>query len=237
MITLPGRPTSAELLDRLAADARPVVLNFSRGKDSLAVWIELHRRGIPVIPVHRAVVPGLKFVRDDLDRYEQYFGTHIIDVPSYGFYRMLRNLVYQPPQRCAVIEAAAFPDVGRDDFDDLIRTVYADPDTWIVDGVRASDSATRLMAMKKYGPIKTQARRQSVLWDWQRAEVMNVINKAGLTLGPDYEMCGRSFDSLRYVWISQIRDRYPQDWETIRFWFPLIDLEIMRVEEMHVEAA
>ncbi|MFF8876126.1 hypothetical protein, partial [Streptomyces massasporeus] len=114
MIELDGITPSKQMLDDLAAEGRPVILNFSRGKDSVAVWIELERRNMQVIPIHKSIVPGLKFVEDDLKRYEDYFQTHIVDLPADAFYRMLNNLTFQPPERCAIIEAAGFPSPTRD---------------------------------------------------------------------------------------------------------------------------
>ena len=228
MIELEGIKSSAVLLDELAALNEPVILNFSRGKDSLAVWLELRKRNVAVIPIHKSPVPGLKFVTDDLARYEDYFQQHIIDVPVDGFYRQLANFVYQPPWRCPIIEAMNLPIFDRTTWDALMRDTWATQDTWILDGVRATDSATRRMAIKMYGPVKHKALRQSPIWDWGKRDVMNAIDAAGLTLGPDYKMFGRSFDGIRYDYLKPMHDHFPDDFQTVLKWFPLADLCLFR---------
>ncbi|MET7772419.1 hypothetical protein [Nocardia sp. NPDC005366] len=233
MIRLPGYPSSIQLLDGIAETAKPVILNFSRGKDSIAVWLELADRGIEVIPIHKSIVPGLRFVRADLDRYEQHFQTRIIDLPADAFWRMLSNLVFQPPQRCAIIEAADLWVPTREEWDQLMREAFAAPDTWILDGVRAADSATRMLAIKRWGPVKPRTRRQSPLWDWETKEVWARIKRAGIEVGPDYPLFKRSLDGIRYDYLGKIRTHFPDDYQTILSWFPLADLEIFRAEVMN----
>ncbi len=249
MIELDGITPSAQMLDDLAAEGRPVILNFSRGKDSIAVWIELERRNMQVIPIHKSIVPGLKFIEDDLKRYEDYFQTHIVDLPADAFYRMLNSLTFQPPERCAIIEAAALPSPTREEWDMLMRDNFAEDDTWILDGVRATDSAQRRMAIKRHGPIKHRTRRQSVIWDWGIADVRRAIKDRGITLGPDYDWFGkylggkvngrhkggldgngRSFDGIRYDFLKPIHDHAPDDYQRILHWFPLAELELMRMD-------
>lgn len=224
-------PSGAMMFDRLADEKRPVILNFSRGKDSIAVWIELQRRNIETIAIHKSTVPGLKFMQDDLKRYEEYFGQKIIDLPSDGFYRRLANNTWQTPERCAILEAANLPTPTREEWDEMIRDEYAEPDTWILDGVRATDSATRRMAMQRYGPIKDRTRRMSPIWDFGIADVRRVIAERGITLSPEYDWFKRSIDGIGYAYVSKLKEHRPEDYETIKFWFPLIDMEIMRYDE------
>ena len=60
--TIEGQPTSAEVRESLAAEGRPVLLAFSRGKDSIAAWLALRAAGVDVIPYHMYLVPDLAFV-------------------------------------------------------------------------------------------------------------------------------------------------------------------------------
>ncbi|XAO35605.1 PAPS reductase-like domain protein [Gordonia phage Morgana] len=226
-----GVPSSTMIFDQLAESGETVILNFSRGKDSIAVWIELEKRGIPLIAIHKSPVPGLKFIEDDLKRYEDYFGHEIIDLPSDGFLRRLANKVWQTPERCAIIEAAQLPELTREEWDRLMRLKYATEDTWILDGVRATDSATRRMAMQQYGPIKERAKRMSPIWDWGIGDVRDAIAKRGITLGIEYEWFGRSIDGIGYTYADKLRQHVPDDYERVRFWFPMIDLDQLRFTE------
>lgn len=62
------------------------------------------------------MVPGLEFVEESLQYYEQKLGCHIVRYPGPSCYRTLNNTVYQPkdhqPQAanllpCARLEQAA----------------------------------------------------------------------------------------------------------------------------------
>jgi hypothetical protein len=97
MLELEGIKPSSQILDELAEEGKPVILNFSRGKDSVALWAELHKRQMQVIPVHYSMVPDLQFVKSDLQRYEQHYQTHIYDLPADTFYDMLQHNLNQPP--------------------------------------------------------------------------------------------------------------------------------------------
>ena len=230
MITIEGVPPSTELLGQLADEGKTVILNFSRGKDSIATWIALRDHGIDVLPIHKSCPPGLKFVDESIDYFEQHFQTHIVNIPSYGFYRMLHGYMYQPPQRCAIIEGTSLEVLGRDDFDVFMRYEFMndDQDTWIVDGVRASDSATRRLAIKMHGPVKTERRRMSPIWDYQKADVMGLLEREKVKLPKEYEWIGRSFDAIRWDTMIHIAKHAPEDYETIKYWFPLIDVGLMK---------
>ena len=77
-----------------------ILLAFSGGKDAIATWIALRGDGFDVMPYHMTLIPGLEFVESGLARYESVFGCKIVRVPHPSFFRWLRNLVYQPPERC-----------------------------------------------------------------------------------------------------------------------------------------
>jgi hypothetical protein len=76
--TLPGIPQSAEVIARLRAEDRPVLLSFSRGKDSIAAWIALRDAGIDVRPFYLYAIPGLlSFEAESLAYFEDVFDTPI----------------------------------------------------------------------------------------------------------------------------------------------------------------
>lgn len=228
MIEIEGIPSSQQLFTQLKEEGKPVILNFSRGKDSVAVWARLKEYDIPVIPIHKSLVPGLKFIKDDLARYEDHYQTKIHDLPSDAFLRMLANNIYQTPERCAVVEACRVPQPSREEWDNIVQEAYGDGTTWFLDGVRATDSATRRMAIKKYGPAKRHTNRMSPIWDYGVADVRQAVKDGGIELGIDYTWWPRSFDAIRWDYLEAIRDNAPEDWEHIKFWFPLVELEMDR---------
>lgn len=229
MIEIEGVTPSADIRAQLAAEQRPVLLAFSCGKDAIAAWLALHAAGIPVIPYYLRYMPGLQFVEDTLDRFEQQFQTRIHRYPHPSLYRWLNNLVFQPPERAAIIEAAQLPTPTYEQMVTIIRTdLGLDPATWVADGVRAADSIVRRASIKTHGPMKPKSRKVSVVWDWQKHEVYAEIEAAGITLPPDYAWFGRSFDGIDYRFLEPLSRRAPADYRRVLEWFPLADLELVR---------
>ena len=226
---IPGVTQSAELRKQLAAQGRPVLLAFSRGKDSVAAWIALLEAGVQVVPYHLYAIPGLEFVDESLAYYEAFFGCKILNLPHPSLFRWLANGMFQPPERIRVLEAAKIDIPDYQDVQDLIRDQAGLPaDTWTCDGVRAADSPTRRMSLREHGPVHDRKRTQKIIWDWRKAHVYAAIERAAVRLPPEYEWFGRSFDGLDLRFLGPIREHRPRDYARILQWFPLADLEFDR---------
>lgn len=227
-ITIDGITPSADIRAQIAAEGKPVLLGFSRGKDSLASWLAMREAGIAVVPYHLYLIPGLRFVEESLKFYEDFFGTKILNLPHPSLYRWLNAFVFQPPERLAIIEAAQFPEPTYQELADAIRDDLGLPGAWNADGVRAADSPNRRMAMVTHGPMKEHVRRVSIVWDWRIADVRAALERHVCPLPPEYEWFSRSFDGLDFRFLDQIRQHAPDDYQRILDWFPLADLEIFR---------
>lgn len=232
-----GQPPSAEIRQRLKDENRPVCVAFSGGKDALATTLALMEEGIDVRLAHLYGIPGkepmtaLGFVEDTLNRYEDQLGVEIRRYPHPSLYRKLNNLVLQPPDRFSIINAARLPTLTYEEIWDEIRIdLELDEDTWVADGVRASDSLVRRASIKKHGAMKPKNRKVSPIYDWLQGSTYEIIAAHGIELPIDYELFGRSFDGIDYRFIKPIKDHLPEDYEQIKAWFPLIELEILRNE-------
>ena len=227
--TIVGQPPSTEVRAKLAADGYPVLLAFSCGKDSIAAWLAMRDAGISqIIPYYMQYIPGLRFVEDALDYYENEFQTPIMRVTHPSLYRWLNNLVFQPPERCSVIEAANLPNFEYADVVRMIREEKGCPAAWVADGVRANDSIMRRMSFTTHGVWKGNTRKVSTIWDWSVAEVRGCIERAGVDLPPDYEWFGRSFDGIDYRFLHPLSVHNPDDYQRVLDWFPLAELELFR---------
>jgi len=227
--TIDGQPPSTQVRAQLAADGDPVLLAFSCGKDSIAAWLALRDAGVKtIIPYYMQYVPGLRFVEDALAYYEDVFATRILRVTHPSLYRWLNNLVFQPPERCATIEAAHLPMFEYEDVIREIRTEHHCPAAWVADGVRANDSIMRRLSFTKHGIWRARNRKVSPIWDWSVAEVRGAIARAGVNLPPDYEWFGRSFDGIDYRFLKPLSVYAPEDYQRVLDWFPLADLELFR---------
>lgn len=222
---------SAEIRAQLADEGRPVILAMSRGKDALATWCALADAGVPVIPVHLDLIPGLRFVDESIAAIEQHFGTRVHRLPHPSFYRWLNNYVYTPPERCGVIDAGNF---WSYDFADLWTAFRSDQqldtDTWVATGVRAADSPVRRLATIKGTPWRHNKREVWAIWDWKIADVRQCLADHDVQLPVDYPWFGRSFDGLDARFLAPLRQHAPDDYARVLDWFPLAELAIIRTE-------
>lgn len=228
MIGLDGVPPSAEIRADLAPG--PVLLAFSRGKDSICTWLALRDAGVDVVPFSMYRVPGLGFVEDSLAYYEEWFGRPILRLPHPALYRWLQTLTMQPPERVGIIEAAQLPTPSYEDIVDLLREDQGMPGAWCADGVRACDSIVRRVSIITRGPMKESTRKVSAIWDWQIADVRERIAEEEISLPPDYEWFGRSFDGLDRRFVGPLAERAPGDYARILEWFPLVGMELWRAD-------
>lgn len=211
-----------------------VLLSFSGGKDAWAAWLAI-RDHFDVYPFYYYLVPGLEFVEKYLVYAEKVLGRHIVRLPNPRFYEMLNDNVFQPPDRWPVIERLRLPNFT---FDDVSRAAEESfglpPMCYTAIGVRSADSMRRAMAMRIHGTINTKRRVFYPVWDWNKDRLMSELQAADIRLPADYQLFGRTFDGVYLLYLIQIRNRFPRDYQKILDWFPLADLEIFKYER-HLE--
>jgi hypothetical protein len=232
-----GEPINAEdCMKRIAQEIggfdEPILLAFSTGKDSIDMFLRVREYFPNVVPCFRAFIPNLAFNERRIRYYEDVFKTEIQRVQSAHFYNMLRNLVFQPPWRVETIKAMDIPTLDQDDINRMLweSLGLAKKKMWCAVGVRAADSLQRRATCKSKGPIRWN---QNVFWpNWDKSHEDLAVNiKAhGVKLFPEYKYWGTSFDGLRLFFMKEFRQRYPQDYERIREWFPFVELEFSRYE-------
>jgi len=205
-------------------------LSFSAGKDSIAAWIQVRRYFKRVIPFYLYLVPGLAFIEEGLRYYEDFFKTEIIRLPHPSLWRMLKHFVFQPPERCAIIEDANLPNWDYRRLEAYVRSQSDAPDAFVAIGSRTADSPIRLANMKRFGTLTPARRSFFAVYDWKIDDVVRELRAANCKLTVDYRMFGRSFDGIDYRFLGPIKERYPEDYARILDWFPLADLEIFRRE-------
>lgn len=223
---------SQELCLGMVEEADTCLLAFSTGKDSIATWLQVRKYFTRVIPYYKYVIPGLSFVEDSLKYYEDFFGTHIYRIPHPNLYRIRQDMIYQPPYRVREIAENLAIDINSYT-DDIIGLMFRynmglPENVYTAVGVRAADSPFRRIAVVTHGAINHNKKSFWPVYDWRKADVLQAIDEAGVKLPVDYKLFGRTFDGLDYRFIKPIREHYPEDYERIRQYFPLIDLEIAR---------
>lgn len=233
--TIKGQPPSTETRAALAAEKRPVLVAFSGGKDAIATALALQDAGVETVLAYLYYIPGrqpghtLGFVEQGLTELEDRLGKPIYRYPHPSLYRWLNNFVFQPPERCEIIEAARLPVLTYGQMWNAIRDdLHLPRETWVADGVRAADSIVRRASLSRHGVMKPSSRKVSPIADWVKAEVMGRISAAGITLPIDYRWFGRSFDGIDYRFLGPIAAHAPADYQRILEWFPLAELELFR---------
>lgn len=232
-----GQPTSAEVIDKLKAEGRPVLLAFSCGKDSLGAWCVLRDAGIEVIPAYLWYLPYLAFVDEELEHYEKMFGTKIHRYPHPSFYRMVAEGIDQTPAR---LRAIAELDIMEPSYEDTWGAIKADlglpQDTWVADGVRAADSIVRRASFVRNGVMKRTTHKVSPIADMLKAELVDLLDRNGVDLPCDYRIWGRSFDGIDYRFVEPMSRELPDDYAYLKRWFPLVDVELARGASLANEA-
>jgi len=217
-----------------------VLLSFSRGKDSMAVWLYL-RDHFNILPFYLYLIPGLSWEEESLNYYERFFNTHILRLPHPLFYQMLRNGEWQTPETVPVIRAMNLPAYDLSIIDNLIAIDCLGldentPESWpfCAMGIRQCDSLERRRLIQQMGVVGLGKKRRFFypIWDWKIDQVGRIILDANLKLPIDYDLFGRTVVALNYRRLVKIRHRYPGDYQKILEWFPLAELEIFRYEKV-----
>lgn len=206
-----------------------VVLSFSCGKDSVAAWLQLKRYFTHIVPLFMHPLPGISFIDDAVKYYEDFFKTPIKVVWHPETVRMIRNRIFQPPERWQPIEDAGLFDTNKHElYKDVARESFPGFDVYAALGVRQSDTLARHAAVKKHGTWNLNARHFFAVYDWDKARMVAEFRKAGVRLPKDYLLYGRSFDGPSHLFLRPLFERGGPDWERAREIFPLAIVDTFR---------
>lgn len=229
------------LLSWLRSETDTLIVAFSRGKDALALLLALldwNRRrpeqAFRLVAYHCEPVPGLRFVRRSLERYRALFpDVPILNLPHPNFYNLLYEMVFQPPGRGFVVGSLMPTQWDMEDVHRLILLDQGLPDhTFVVMGVRAADSPERRLHFITHGAVSQNywPRRAYPIWDYTKQDVIRLLVRHRVPLPIDYRWFGRTMDGIDYRFLEPLRRYAPDDYERVRFWFPLIEVEFYRRE-------
>lgn len=199
------------------------------GKDSIGTSIQLERFFEMVEYVFLYMIPDLEFQEISLSHYENKLGKKIKRMPNPSLVKQLNAFMYQHPSNIDIILDL---DRYEADYDETFAATKIDfglsQDTFVGVGVRSSDSLMRRASIKKTGGINRSRKQFYPIHDWNIEKLINEIRLSGLGLPIDYKIWGRSFDGFDFRFLKPLKDNFPHDYEKIREFFPLVDLEIKR---------
>lgn len=100
---LDGKPLAGlDLIKRVKEiTGDTILLSFSGGKDSIAMWLYL-REHFEIIPYFLYWVPGLSFVEESMAYYEDFFDTEIVKCLTPYSTRCSRVCVSTARECCAI---------------------------------------------------------------------------------------------------------------------------------------
>lgn len=210
------------------------LLAMSRGKDALASWLVLRERDVEVVPYHLYLVPGLEFVAESIAEIERYFGVKVIQRPHRSLYRMLDDLIYQPPDRVDAVNELNPRVPTYQEIQDDVRRIAGVPGTMAASGVRACDSIVRRYSFHTHGHIRPRQETFYPVWNFRKRDVLDQLHRHDVSLPAEYAWFskngdptqGRSFDGIDARFLVPIKRHRPRDYHRILEWFPLAEIEV-----------
>jgi hypothetical protein len=188
-------------------------------------------------------VPGLSFVENAIDYYQQYFGCKIYQFPNPSVFDMMRDNVFATPDQADVYDALDYPpDIqGTTDLENSIREWCTGLDNPIPEhagygmamtatGVRSADSINRMSTIRKYGSVNYVTGQFYPIYDFKKERMVKELREANIALPVDYTIFGRTFDGLDARFIEPLKEYNTDDYEKIKAYFGLVDVDIRRLQ-------
>jgi hypothetical protein len=211
------------------AGIRKATIGFSTGKDSVVGLDMLIKAGIEPLPVYFYCVPYLQFVEKNINMYEKHFGIKIVRLPHPMLYCYINHLDWQPYDRAKTLSKNA---CGKYSFKELTDIYLMLTKTkgfeYDCNCMKMADSLNRRLLMRKLPDIDNEKKIIYLTKYLTDSDCFSYIEQNNLPLTDDYKIWGRSWDGLKYDYMLGVKKYYPEDYELIKEYFPLIDAEIMR---------
>ena len=201
--------------------SRRVLVGYSGGKDSAALLDLCIKHFDKVEVFFMYLVKGLRFQEATLESVEARHGLTIRRVPHFMLSEFLRYGTYR-------LEDFETPIVTVPQVYDYLREQTGCH--WIACGERIADSTFRRAMIKRSGSIDMKRGRFFPLAEWTKADVLAYNRQHKLHVGGESAKLGFSFRSLAGEDMAKIREAYPEDYERIRRWFPLVEGAVKRYE-------
>lgn len=224
-------PATDELCRAVAKKCKTVFCAFSRGKDSLCTYLQLHKffKHENIIPFHCASFPGLRHVKDTLDYYERVLGTRIVRLCGPELTGCLQRGMYQTLDDIDDLVQMDEAEYSMLDRLEYLRYTFNYPRAWGAFGIMANDSIDRQIYCRKIQGRNPQNLTFYPCWDWPRAEVLRAIREAGLKLSGEYRYVNRTMGGPPSKTCNEIfKKHYPEDWNTILGMYPLAEAKTLR---------
>jgi len=213
---------------------RKATIGFSTGKDSLVGLSLLLNAGIETIPIYFYIVPELEFVEKSLKRYEELFEINIVRLPHPVLYDYINHQDWQPVDKAKSMYQV---NLGKITFRLLTNMYLISKELkgfdYDCNCMKMADSLNRKLVLKNRPDIDEATKTIYLTKYFSTGQIFAYLKNHKIPLSEDYKIFGRSWDGLSYHFSMGVKKFYPNDFEKIREYFPLIDAEIMRYKIVH----
>lgn len=222
-----------------------LLMSFSIGADSIASFLRIMEDGAfdmaDGVYFYYWFLPGVPWVDDYIDYFEDKFGIKIIQLPNPIFVNDQGTGFLKTPitaAATAMLQKSRYR-YERNDKAFLERAVKINQglplETLTAIGVKQGDSAMRRITLRKNEGLSLNQGKWYPIWDFENRDVYDIIKRHGLKMPYDYELFGISFENLDYRFSKPIKDRCPETYKLLKQWYPQIDMYIARNERYHPE--
>lgn len=194
-----------------------VLVGFSGGKDSVVTLDLCCRHFRRVVPYFYYLVPGLSYQEGMIRWAERKYGVEVVRMPHPDLSVLLKLGFYR--RRDLAVPIVSFPEALH-----YLRVRHGI--WWVAAGEKISDSLWRRAMMKKSGSIDVNRGRFFPVAHFGKRDILAYIRQKRLKMPPLYDVLGRSFGSLRPDALAIVREHYPDDFEKIKRWFPLVEVAL-----------
>lgn len=207
-------------------------LGFSTGKDSLVGLDLLLKENINVIPIYFYICPDLEFIEDNITKYEKLFSIKIERLPHPCLYMHLDSATWQDYQSAANFSQIKY---NHRNFYEFAQKMLESKNLDILykyDAVcmKMSDSLNRRLLLRKLPDICTNTKKIYLTKYFTDKDIFEYLKQNNIPLTRDYEIFGMSWDGLSYHFLTGVKQYYPNDFNTIKKMFPLIEAELIKYE-------
>jgi len=208
---------------------RKATIGFSTGKDSVVGLDMLIKAGIEPIPIFFYQVPKLQFIEDNIKMYEDYFGVKVARMPHPILHDYINGASWQPLNRAVLFYQFDFGSISfRECTEAFLEYNYITDVEYDCNCMKMADSLNRRLVLSKKPDIDQEKKIIYLTKYLTKTDVFDYIKKNNIPLTKDYDIFGVSWDGLAYHFLTGVKKFYPEDYEKIKSYFPMIDAEILR---------
>lgn len=217
-------------------------LSFSLGKDSVANYFKLKELGFEVELLLFETFPGLEIIEEGIKEAEDQLGKKIHRLVHKSIWGWLNSGLFQDFETFSAIKEsdANSYNYSFSEAIEVFHETYGREHLGMTDnyfeavGTLAMDSIVRWGFFKRIGPIEKKNRKVYPLYSLSKKEVWDLLSKNNYILPRDYELFGVSFDSVQAKFMAPLKEHYPKDFELIKTFMPLVEVDILKQQKYGV---